>query len=48
MYTYSKGWYVKELRKNGMKKHPQFRTHLGLYKTSELRRLYYQFVLKED
>lgn len=48
MYTYSKGWYVKELRKNGVKLHPQLRTHLGLFKASELRRLYHQLVLKEE
>ncbi|WP_274307627.1 DUF2639 domain-containing protein [Solibacillus daqui] len=48
MYRYSKGWYVRELRMNGVKLHPQFKTHLGLSKTSELRRLYYQLVLKEE
>ncbi|WP_332649756.1 DUF2639 domain-containing protein [Lysinibacillus sp. 54212] len=48
MYKYSKGWYVKELRANGVKKHPQFRNHLGLYRTSELRNLYFQLVVKEE
>ncbi|WP_431027417.1 DUF2639 domain-containing protein [Lysinibacillus sp. LZ02] len=48
MHKYSKGWYVKELRTNGVKKHPQFRTHLGLFRTAELRNLYFQLVAKDE
>jgi len=47
MYKYSKGWFVKELRKHGILVHPQLKNHLGLFKESELRNLYYRFVGKE-
>lgn len=40
MHTYSKGWYVKELRLLGIKKHPKEMKHLSLYKTHELRSIY--------
>lgn len=48
MHKYSKGWFVKELRANGMKVHPLLRNHLGLYKESQLRHLYYKLVKKEQ
>ena len=47
MYKYSKGWFVKELHKHGILVHPQLKNHLGLFKESELRNLYYRFVVKE-
>lgn len=47
MHKYSKGWFIKELRKHGILVHPQLKNHLGLLKESELRHLYYRFVVKE-
>lgn len=47
MHKYSKGWYIKQLRDNGILVHPQLRTHLGQSKTSELRGLYFRIVEKE-
>ncbi|WP_197278971.1 DUF2639 domain-containing protein [Lysinibacillus sp. ZYM-1] len=44
VHKYSKGWFVKKLRANGIIVHPQFKNHLGLYKESELRNLYYRYV----
>lgn len=48
MHKYSKGWYIKQLRDNGIFVHPQLRTHLGQSKTSELRGLYFKLVEKEE
>lgn len=45
MHKYSKGWFVKELRTHGILVHPQLKNHLGLFKESELRNLYYRFVV---
>lgn len=47
MHRYSKGWFVKELRAKGFLVHPQLKTHLGLFKESELRNLYYRYVDKQ-
>ncbi|ACA41511.1 hypothetical protein P799_15360 [Lysinibacillus sphaericus CBAM5] len=44
MHKYSKGWFVKELRAYGILVHPQLKSHLGLFKESELRNLYYRYV----
>jgi len=44
VHKYSKGWFVKVLRAHGIMVHPQFKNHLGLYKESELRNLYYRYV----
>ncbi|WP_409370343.1 DUF2639 domain-containing protein [Lysinibacillus sp. 38-6] len=44
MHPYSKGWFVKELRAKGILVHPQLKTHLGKFKESELRNLYYRYV----
>ena len=44
MHKDSKGWFVKVLRAHGIMVHPQFKSHLGLYKESELRNLYYRYV----
>lgn len=42
-YQGSKGWYVKELRKLGVNKHPIDRRNLKLYKTSVVRNLYLKY-----
>ncbi|MDM5249644.1 MULTISPECIES: DUF2639 domain-containing protein [unclassified Lysinibacillus] len=47
VHKYSKGWFVKQLRDHGILVHPQFKSHLGNYKESELRNLYYRYVEKE-
>ncbi|MFJ7731476.1 DUF2639 domain-containing protein [Lysinibacillus sp. NPDC097231] len=47
VHKYSKGWFVKRLREHGILVHPQYKSHLGLFKESELRNLYYQYVEKE-
>ncbi|MGE7984881.1 DUF2639 domain-containing protein [Lysinibacillus fusiformis] len=44
VHKYSKGWFVKELRTHGILVHPQLKSHLGLFKESELRNLYYRYV----
>jgi len=44
VHPYSKGWFVKELRAKGILVHPQLKTHLGKFKESELRNLYYRYV----
>ncbi|MEA0555592.1 DUF2639 domain-containing protein [Lysinibacillus irui] len=44
VHQYSKGWFVKKLRAQGIMVHPQYKSHLGLYKESELRNLYYRYV----
>ncbi|WP_369436383.1 DUF2639 domain-containing protein [Lysinibacillus fusiformis] len=48
VHKYSKGWFVQQLRAKGIKLHPQLRCHLGLFKESELRNLYYQYVENEQ
>ncbi|MEG0259644.1 MAG: DUF2639 domain-containing protein [Lysinibacillus sp.] len=48
VHMYSKGWFVKELRARGMMVHPLLRNHLGLYKESELRNLYYKLLENEQ
>ncbi|EON71454.1 DUF2639 domain-containing protein [Lysinibacillus sphaericus] len=48
MHKYSKGWFVQQLRAKGIKLHPQLRMHLGLFKESELRNLYYRYVENEQ
>ncbi|MED4888739.1 DUF2639 domain-containing protein [Lysinibacillus fusiformis] len=47
VHKYSKGWFVKELRTHGILVHPQLKSHLGLFKESELRNLYYRYVERE-
>ncbi|WP_196426650.1 DUF2639 domain-containing protein [Lysinibacillus cavernae] len=44
VHKYSKGWFLKKLRAHGILVHPQFKSHLGLLKESELRNLYYRYV----
>ncbi|WP_072136199.1 DUF2639 domain-containing protein [Bacillus kwashiorkori] len=46
-YKGSKGWYVKELKNMGIKKHPIEQKPLGKYKTYILRKLYLQENNKE-
>lgn len=48
VHRYSKGWFVKELRARGVMVHPLLRNHLGLYKESVLRHLYYKLIEKEQ
>jgi len=36
----SKGWYISELKRMGIRKHPIGRKKLELYRTSEIRNLY--------
>lgn len=43
-YRGSKGWYISELKKIGMKRHPVERKKLELYKTHILRNLYLEYV----
>lgn len=41
-YAGSKGWYVQELRKMGITKHPVDKRKLESHKTFELRNLYFE------
>jgi len=45
-YHGSKGWYIQELKKVGITKHPVGKKKLELYKTFELRNLYLARVQK--
>ncbi|WAX16611.1 hypothetical protein LC76P1_00174 [Lysinibacillus phage LC76P1] len=45
MHIYSKGWFIKQLNAIGVKSHPNG-GHLGKYKAHELRKLYYDMILK--
>lgn len=47
-YPGSKGWYVKQLKENGILHHPVDRKKLETYKTAELRRLYFEKVAKKE
>lgn len=47
MYTYSKGWYVKELKELGVTKHPLNHDHLSKYKLHVLRTIYIEKTLAE-
>ncbi|CEG27519.1 hypothetical protein BN1002_02386 [Bacillus sp. B-jedd] len=39
-YVGSKGWYISELKRMGIKKHPVGLKKLELYRTAEVRNLY--------
>ncbi|PLT28704.1 YflJ family protein [Peribacillus deserti] len=39
-YTYSKGWFIQQLKALGISKHPVERRKLELYRTPILRSLY--------
>ncbi|MBM7692507.1 hypothetical protein JOC77_001937 [Peribacillus deserti] len=39
-YTYSKGWFIQQLKEMGVSKHPVERKKLELYRTHILRNLY--------
>ncbi|UPW82257.1 DUF2639 domain-containing protein [Lysinibacillus sp. Ag94] len=39
---------MKQLRDHGILVHPQYKSHLGSYKESELRNLYYRYVAIES
>ncbi|MGA9225523.1 MAG: DUF2639 domain-containing protein [Mesobacillus sp.] len=41
-YDGSKGWYIKELKKMGLTKHPIDKRKLELYKTFVVRSLYFE------
>ncbi|WP_442594147.1 YflJ family protein [Neobacillus sp. D3-1R] len=42
-YPGSKGWYVQELKKLGISKHPVEHKKMELYKTYVIRNLYVQY-----
>ena len=44
-YPGSKGWYVKQLKENGILHHPVDRKKLEVYKTAILRKLYFDLVV---
>ncbi|MDF0729066.1 YflJ family protein [Cytobacillus sp. S13-E01] len=46
-YHGSKGWYVQQLKLNGVNKHPVDRRKLESYKTSTLRNLYFELITKK-
>jgi hypothetical protein len=46
MYIYTKGWFVKALREQGVKVHPQNHDHLSKYKLHELRTIYNNLIQK--
>jgi hypothetical protein len=41
-FTYSKGWFIKELKEMGISKHPIERKKLELYRIHILRNLYHE------
>ncbi|MCA1063024.1 YflJ family protein [Rossellomorea sp. AcN35-11] len=43
-YQFSKGWYLRELKKMGINYHPQDKRKLENYKTYVVRNLYFQMV----
>ncbi|MEH7884889.1 DUF2639 domain-containing protein [Bacillus sp. JJ1609] len=45
-YEGSKGWYIKELKKMGITKHPIEKRKLELYKTFVVRSLYFELSKK--
>jgi hypothetical protein len=45
-YEGSKGWYIKELKKMGITKHPIEKRKLELYKTFVIRSLYFELLKK--
>jgi hypothetical protein len=44
VHIYSKGWFIQQLKNQGITKHPIERRKLELYKTYVLRNLYTQFI----
>lgn len=46
-YPGSKGWYVQQLKEVGVNRHPVDHRKLECYKTSILRKLYFDLVLKK-
>ncbi|MFD2445684.1 DUF2639 domain-containing protein [Bacillus sp. CGMCC 1.16607] len=46
-YFGSKGWYVKELKKLGVSKHPVEHRKIELYKTYIIRKIYEQQFIKK-
>lgn len=45
-YEGSKGWYIKELKKMGITKHPIEKRKLELYKTFVVRSLFFELTKK--
>jgi hypothetical protein len=45
-YQYSKGWYIKELKKMGHNYHPVDKRKLESYKTYVVRNLYFEKLAK--
>jgi hypothetical protein len=46
-YQGSKGWYVQELKKLGITKHPVERKKIELYRTYIIRNLYVQYTAEK-
>ncbi|MGR3764690.1 DUF2639 domain-containing protein [Rossellomorea sp. NS-SX7] len=46
-YQYSKGWYIKELKKLGINYHPVEKRKLENYKTFVVRNLYFEKLNKK-
>lgn len=46
MHLYSKGWFVVELKKLGVLKHPQTKKSLKIYDTVTLRQLHAEAVAR--
>ncbi|WP_210365118.1 DUF2639 domain-containing protein [Bacillus sp. REN3] len=44
-YKGSKGWYINELKKAGITKHPVGKRKLELYKTYIIRKIYYDHII---
>jgi hypothetical protein len=47
-FKYSKGWFIKQLKEQGITKHPVDRKKLELYKTYIIRNLYSQLIEKDQ
>ncbi|MDQ0230072.1 DUF2639 domain-containing protein [Metabacillus malikii] len=46
-YPGSKGWFVQQLKANGISRHPSEKRKIELYKSYILRGLYHEYVLKK-
>jgi hypothetical protein len=47
-YPGSKGWYIQQLKQNGINKHPIYAKKLETYKTWVVRKLYLELVVKKQ
>lgn len=46
-YTYSKGWYIQQLKQAGVRYHPVEHRKLELYKSYVVRKLYFDLIAKD-